>query len=59
MNIVALVSTAARERMTVGGGWTDSFALFLLLSACISLAIAVYLLYKAPKFSPLRYPRKR
>ena len=43
----------------LGGGVGDSCALILFLAGGISLAIAAYLLYKAPRAQPVRYLRRR
>jgi len=36
----------------------DSCAVFLFVSGAVSMLIAAYLLYKAPKAQPVRYARK-
>ena len=36
----------------------DSCAVFLFVSGAVSMSIAAYLLYKAPKAQPLRYSRR-
>lgn len=36
----------------------DSCAVFLFVSGAVSMMIAGYLLYKAPKAQPVRYTRK-
>lgn len=52
MNMLIVAGLAAR-----GGGsgpiWSDGCAMFLLLTGVLSLAVALYLLAKAPKAHPL------
>jgi hypothetical protein len=60
MNMLTLVGFAGANVPTAGGASLgDSCALFLFLSGAVSLAIAAYLLYRAPKFQPMRVLRRR
>lgn len=58
MNALMLIGmTSTGQGGGIGAG-ADQCALLLFLSGFISLVIAAYLLYKAPKFQPIRYVRR-
>ncbi len=60
MNMLMLIGIAGSTTGAAGGASLgDSCALFLFVSGFVSLVIAAYLLYKAPKFQPMRVLRRR
>lgn len=59
MHILMLAGNAAAGRMAADAPLGNSIAMFLFLSGAVSLAIAAYLLYKAPKPVPVRIVRRR
>lgn len=60
MNIMTLIGIAGAGGNAAGSGIVgDSCAFCLFLAGAISLAIAGYLLYKAPKHQALRLSRRR
>jgi hypothetical protein len=57
MNLMLLA--ASMQGAAAGGGVVgDSCAIFLFVSGAVSMSVAGYLLYKAPKAQPLRYSRR-
>lgn len=59
MNMLTLIGIAGSSGSVGGCSLGDSCALFLFLSGAVSLGIAAYLLYKAPKFQAMRVLRRR
>jgi len=57
MNIL-VISAASRVGIHPDAAMSDSFAMLLFIAGAVSLAIAGYLLYKAPKAHPARYVRR-
>ena len=53
-----LLSVASRQGSSAPGLLGDSCAVFLFIAGVVSLAIAGYLLYKAPKAQPVRFVRR-
>jgi hypothetical protein len=59
MQILMLAATATGGRLASDTPLGNSFAMLLFMSGAVSLGIAAYLLYKAPKPSPVRISRRR
>lgn len=59
MNMLMLAMAAQAGSNGPTGLVGDSCALFLFLSGAVSMTIAAYLLYKAPKAAPVRYSGRR
>lgn len=59
MNALMLAVSSTGGRIAGPGPLGDSFAVFLFMSGAVSLAIAGYLLYKAPRPQPVRVLRRR
>ncbi len=54
-----ILAVSAQGAAAPGGIVGDSCAVFLFISGAVSMLIAGYLLYKAPKVQPARYTRRR
>lgn len=59
MNALMIAVSSTGGRLAGPGPLGDSFALLLFMSGAVSLTIAAYLLYKAPKAAPVRIVRRR
>ena len=59
MNMLIVAGLIGRNSDIAGGVLGDSFALVLFVSGAVSLGIAGYHLYKAPRFQPVRVIRSR
>lgn len=59
MNAFMLAASSTGNRIAGPGPLGDSFAVFLFMSGFVSLAVAAYLLYKAPHPQPVRLLRRR
>ena len=57
MNML-IISAATRVGIAPTAAFGDSCALLLFVSGAVSMLIAGYLLYKAPKANPARYVRR-
>jgi len=58
MNLLMFAMTTGTANNGPMGLVGDSCAFFLFVSGAVSMMIAGYLLYKAPKAQPVRYTRK-
>jgi hypothetical protein len=58
MNMLVL-TVAAKSGIAYQGVFGDSCAAFLFVAGAVSMGIAGYLLYKAPKAQPVRYSTRR
>ncbi len=57
MNVL-LISAASRVGIAPAEAFGDSCAMLLFVSGAISLLIAAYLLYKAPRAHAVRFDRR-
>jgi hypothetical protein len=58
MNALMLIGATATGRASALAAGGNECALLLFLSGAVSLAIAAYLLSRAPKFEPIRHDRR-
>ncbi len=58
MNALMLIGMTSSGHLSGISQGADSCALLLFISGFVSLAIAAYLLLKAPKAQPMRYIRR-
>lgn len=56
---IFMLASHAGGRLAADGPLGNTFAMFLFVSGAVSLGIAAYLLYKAPKPQPVRVLRRR